>query len=156
LVLGLPSTAKPELDAAAKADIDKATKAIEASPTAINYAERGRLYSLHKMYKEAVEDRSRAVKLDPKNPHRYEGLALTLYDLNRYDDALKNCNIALTLSKRGDPDYRGAMRVRSGCYQKLGRIDDAIADARELHNLGDPYADSSLQILEKETATGQR
>ena len=120
LILGMPSTAQAQLDAAAKAEIDKATKAIEVAPTAINYAERGRLFGLTKMYQNAVNDYTKAVKLMPGEPGLYVRRALEFENLRNYQGALSDDNQALVLSKRGDHNYMNALRGRAVSYDALG------------------------------------
>jgi len=156
LLLSMPSNAQAQLDAAAKAEIDKATKAIEVAPTAINYAERGRFYCRNKMYGLAIGDYNHAIKLMPNQPGLYWRRAEQLYQLKKYNEAIDDCSRTLRLSKRGDDDYQSALAGRARCYDELGKEQEAIADLRELTSLGDSLAAKDLEKLEKKWAARQR
>jgi tetratricopeptide (TPR) repeat protein len=156
MLLAVPSHAQAQLDAAVKAEINKATKAIEVAPTAINYAERGRLYSLNKMYQYAVDDYTRATKLLPREPGLYVRRALQFEKLRDFIAAISDDNQALDLSKRGDHNYMNALRGRAVCYDALGRRKEMLADLNDLIDLGDKGAAADLEKLRRERTQGPR
>ena len=143
LIMQLP--ARAELDAAAKAEIDNATKAIHSAPTAVNYAERGRLYGRNKMFQLSLQDYNRAIKLMPNEPGLYWRRAVDLSQLARYREAIADCNRTLRLCKQGDDDYLNALRGRAHCYDELGFEKEAKADLYILRNYGDTAAAADLR-----------
>lgn len=143
----LPGWADPTLDEETKQAIAKATEAIAKSPTAANYAERARLYGVHKMFKEALVDTTKALTLAPKEPGLYWTRGYELFGLKRYEQALQDCNTALKLSKPGSNDYIQALRLRSNCFRNMGRLKESTADLRKLTALGDKL--SEIDLLER-------
>jgi tetratricopeptide (TPR) repeat protein len=153
LVLGSALCAKPELDSAAKAEIQKANQALAKAPTAENYAERARQYSRNKMFTEAAADYGCAIRLAPAEPGLYWRRAFELANLKRYADAIADCNRTIRLVPIGSEHFKHALRIRATCYHELGKHKEAIADAKRLSDMGDESAAADLRDWEHGSTT---
>jgi len=126
----------PELSAAARAEIAKATRAIEKSPSAANYCERGRIYGKNKHYAEAVPDHAQAIHLQPTNAFYWLSRGSDYSGLEQWDRGITDANKAISLSKTGDLVYVNSLRLRGHCYFKSGRQKLADVDYDALKAVG--------------------
>lgn len=80
-------------------------------------------------YGDAMADLTAALEADPANPayHYYRGTVL--YHMEDYRGALEEFQTALS----GGDKYTAKCKMkRAACYEKLGRVADALADYRQL------------------------
>ncbi len=126
----------PELSASVKAEIAKATQAIEAAPTAHNYCARGGIYGKNKHYAEALEDHNRAIQLDPSVAFYWAARGSDYSGLEKWDKGIADANKALSLCKKGDIVYIHSLRLRGHCYYQSGQQKLADADDAALRAVG--------------------
>jgi Flp pilus assembly protein TadD len=74
----------------------------------------------------------RSLALDPTFTEAMHGLAKTLQDMNRFDDAIAVANRIVEL----DPDDVLAHTSLSVCYQKKGMVPEAEAEGNKARVLG--------------------
>ena len=74
----------------------------------------------------ALDDLSKAIQLEPKNPRYWSNRAATLIRLNRLSEAVSDCTEAMKVSK----DYLPAYQNRPVAYHRLGFPDLAERDAK--------------------------
>ncbi len=123
--MGLLDKAKTVyLDAQARAQT-------KTSPRGLDPFSLGKLSNLHKdtadiylsfgMHDEAVEEYTKALKLNPDFVDIRTKLGIALRDSQKYDDALKN--LKQVVSER--PDYIPARLALALCYFKMGKASEA-------------------------------
>ncbi|MBR0103583.1 MAG: tetratricopeptide repeat protein [Selenomonadaceae bacterium] len=99
-------------------------------------------------YLRAVEDYTRALKLDPKNQLALEKRSWVYNLMDEYNLALADINKLIELN----PKYEGVWNRRGIIYEKLGDYDKALADInKELENDPDSYIleRNRQRVLEK-------
>jgi tetratricopeptide (TPR) repeat protein len=99
-------------------------------------------YHLDTDYEEALDYALRAVELDPDERH-HDTLALVYYKLERYDEALENYSLALSL----ESDFAASYRGRGDVYLALGHYQAALDDYERYLDL-EPEA-SDRQTIEE-------
>ncbi len=107
-----------------------------------------------KRYVEAIGEATKSLELDSHYEKALNFRAYARIELEQYEFALADLNRALEL-KPGD--YAN-LRNRAGCYEALGRIEDAEADAREADRLESELGEDALAGLETSahrTAAGE-
>jgi tetratricopeptide (TPR) repeat protein len=87
--------------------------------------DRGKLFSRHGIYKEAMDCFTRAATADPNNPEPYNRRARAEWQLEKLKDALEDAGYAIKLN----PDYAEAFCTRAAILNSMGQYQDAIADA---------------------------
>lgn len=70
---------------------------------------------------EALEASRKAQSIDPLSPDSNAGLAMVLYFLRLYDEAIRYCQIAIDL----EPSFSEAMLLLGRCYEQKGMFDEA-------------------------------
>ncbi|MGH9550912.1 MAG: tetratricopeptide repeat protein [Terriglobales bacterium] len=156
ILCGTAAFAAEPMDAnAVAAEIVTASKAIKAAPTAVHYADRGRIYVMNQMWPEALADHTSAIKLRPNAAVLYARRGYIQFMLKDYSSGVSDCNKALSLSKSGDSNYLQALKVRANCYHALGKRNESIADLKTLVKLGDPTAKSDLQKEQAQSASAK-
>ena len=92
----------------------------------------------------ALEDFTRAVKIDPKRADGYLGRANALNTLGRYQESLEDYDKALEI----DPNLANAYVNRGSAYSHLGEYEKAIADYEKGLEL-DPKIDDPPGFLKR-------
>ncbi|MBO6203265.1 MAG: tetratricopeptide repeat protein [Selenomonas sp.] len=109
------------------------TKCIELLPTeageafAYPYYYRGRAYKEKGDINKAFADYTLAIQYNAKFAPAYASRSSILYDMQKYDEALKEINEAIK-SDQKVPDYVG---FRAKCYYKLGKHDKSLPDCNQ-------------------------
>jgi tetratricopeptide (TPR) repeat protein len=85
---------------------------------------------------QALQQIERAKELDPLSPAVRAGAAFVDYFARRYDDAVRECNTALT----ANPKFMPALYVRGLAYEAKGNLDGAIADFQSAVSISDTGA----------------
>jgi Flp pilus assembly protein TadD len=80
----------------------------------------------------ALAEYEKSLSLDPTFTEAMHGLAKTLQDMNRFDDAIAVANRIVEL----DPDDVLAHTSLSVCYQKKGMVPEAEAEGNKARVLG--------------------
>jgi tetratricopeptide (TPR) repeat protein len=120
------------LDKAKAVYLDAQARAqTKVSPKGLDPFSLGKLSNLHKdiadvylslgMHEEAIEEYTKALRLNPDFVDIRTKLGVALRDLQQYDDALTHLKRAV--SER--PDYIPALLALALCYFKMGNIKDA-------------------------------
>jgi len=97
------------------------TKQLEIESGDYYFINRGWCYIKLKRYNEAQQDFDSAIKIEPKNPYAYNGLAHTYKEQGQYEEAVKFFKKAI----EADDEYIYAYRFISECYEHLGKYDEA-------------------------------
>jgi tetratricopeptide (TPR) repeat protein len=87
--------------------------------------DRGKLFSRHGIYKEAMDCFTRAAVAEPKNPEPFNRRARAEWQLEKLDLALEDAGYAIKLN----PDYAEVFCTRAAILNSMSRYNDAIADA---------------------------
>jgi tetratricopeptide (TPR) repeat protein len=85
----------------------------EISPVILNNL--GYTYFLKKDYPLAIEQFEKAITLAPRFKEAHSNLSLTYYELQRYEEALKEIEVVLKL----DPNHEAAKRFRDQIRKKM-------------------------------------
>jgi Flp pilus assembly protein TadD len=80
----------------------------------------------------ALAEYEKSLAVDPTFTEAMHGLAKTLQDMNRFDDAIAVANRIVEL----DPDDVLAHTSLSVCYQKKGMVPEAEAEGNKARVLG--------------------
>jgi tetratricopeptide (TPR) repeat protein len=116
-------------------DVIKAqAEAIQKTPTAGNYHNRGNSWSLRGDFDMALSDFSTAILLDPDSAHSFYARAGVWLQKNDYKNAISDATEALRLST--DRDLRiSAYSLRAIAYEQAGKKEAAESDRREEERL---------------------
>ncbi len=119
----------------APAAATSATKPAAGAPTAAVAApkpvakgsalDRGKYFSRHGAYSDALNFFTRAADAEPKNPEPYNRRARVEWQLEKNDEALEDVRYAIKLN----PDYAEAFCTRAAILNSTGHYHDAIVDA---------------------------
>ncbi len=102
-------------------DYDRAATFLEKEPEVFYSA--GRLYYELKEYDRSIERLDKAIDLKKNYLEPYQAKTRVLMDMERYEDAYREANLALTLKETTENYYsRGLVQV------KLGKLEEAEAD----------------------------
>lgn len=93
-------------------------------PNSIDLTNRGMTYRHLKMYDQAIEEHTKAIKLDPSFSNAYNNRGITYFDLKQYEEALGDLNKAIALS----PSLAQAYNNRALVHRANERFNEAIAD----------------------------
>ncbi len=97
-----------------------------SKPTGTSSAlDRGKYFSRHGAYSDALNFFTRAADADPKNPEPYNRRARVEWQLEKNDEALEDVRYAIKLN----PDYAEAFCTRAAILNSTGHYHDAIVDA---------------------------
>lgn len=101
-------------------------------------------------FEEATQHLRLAATREPANPYAHEGLAESLYGLNRYEEAAASAERALQLS----PDFPAAHYYAGLARASLGQRDAALAHLAKLKQLkADNYAQLLSDFIDKKSST---
>jgi tetratricopeptide (TPR) repeat protein len=89
-----------------------------------------------KKYQQSLENRKKALEVNPQNVYAWHGLGVVYYDLRRYDEAITAYRQALQL----DPQYAYPWHGLGNVYHDLRRYDEAIAAYRQALQLDPQFA----------------
>jgi tetratricopeptide (TPR) repeat protein len=88
---------------------------------------RGNDYSDQDLYDQAIADYTKAIKLDPKNPHYILNRGLAYRSKGDNDQAIADYTEAITLK----PDYADAYNSRAWAYHEKGADAQGLPDAEK-------------------------
>ena len=86
----------------------------------------------------AIENYSKAIKADSKNPEAYVGRAWAYLEKNKYDDAIADCNKALEFN----PDYSEAYAGRGWANAYKDNFDQTFTDCDKAIELKSDFAEA--------------
>gem|GEM_PF-7009647 len=94
----------------------------------ISYNARGLAHFDKKEYKEAVDDITAAINLDPQNPTPFVNrCAVNVYGLRNYDEGINDCSAAIKLNDKATMAYNH----RGYAYEMKNDIAHAVADYKK-------------------------
>jgi tetratricopeptide (TPR) repeat protein len=93
-------------------------------------------------YAKAIEDSSRAIKLEPKSAVSYVVRARAYFELGDLDRAIADSTQAI----RRDKENIGAYLIRGDAYGNKGDLDRAIADWEAILKINPDFDDAKLNI----------
>lgn len=128
----------------------RACLSVKNDPTVLSNL--GNCYLKREMYDDAKELFSQAYALDPADPFASNGLALTLYKQNDFENALKYAEISLKLENAPYTSYAIAA-VASARLKMIGNEGDGFSDVsekycKELEVLAPSYSKELRGILD--------
>ena len=88
-------------------------------------------------FEEAIEDYSKAIELDPDNPHAFNNRGCAYSGLGLYSEAIENLSIAIEMSPENAYSYNN----RGCAYASLEDYPNAIADYNQAIKLNPDDAD---------------
>ncbi|MDD3446025.1 MAG: tetratricopeptide repeat-containing glycosyltransferase family protein, partial [Zavarzinia sp.] len=95
------------------------------------------------LYQQALQATETRIRLEWGSDHKARIFAARLYhDLRQFDDALGQLELALA-SKPQDPD---ALWLRSQCLVSVGRMGDALAEAKQLLTIKPAHQGAAYQV----------
>ena len=123
------------------------TKAIEAHPNnTLGYLNRSQLYKAQNDTQNALNDLNSAINIDSAQPDNFVKRGMLLAQMEKWDDALKDFNVAIQ-----SDDYKSdavAYYYRALCYAYSGDLISARKDVQAAYNLtDDPEFEQTLQAL---------
>jgi len=111
----------------------------------ISYNGRGLNHFDKKEFKEAIDDITAAINLNPQNPTPFVNrCAVNVYGLKNYDEAINDCSAAIKLNDRAIMAYNH----RGKAYELKNDIAHAIADYKKALDL-DPQNNVVRQNLDR-------
>lgn len=123
--------------------LDQVNEAIRASPTnAINYYNRGVIYTTQLKHEAAIDDYSKAIELDPNFSGSYLNRCTEYISLNEFVKALFDCSNAIKLN----PNLSEAFFNRAKIHAHIGRRENSVDDMKQAARLGNLEA---IKILRK-------
>jgi tetratricopeptide (TPR) repeat protein len=93
-------------------------------------------------YTKAVEDSSRAIRLEPKSAVTYVIRARAYFELGDMDRVIADCTQAI----RRDKENIGAYLIRGNAYGKKGDLDRAVADWNAILKINPDFDEAKLNI----------
>jgi tetratricopeptide (TPR) repeat protein len=111
----------------------------------ISYNARGLAHYDKKEFKEAVEDVTAAINLNPQNPTPFVNrCAFYVYGVKNYDQAINDCSAAIRLNDRGSMAYNH----RGYAYEMKKDVRNAIADFKKAVDI-DPQNNVARENLQR-------
>jgi TonB family protein len=111
----------------------------------ISYNARGLAHYDKKEYKEAIDDVTAAINLNPQNPTPFVNrCAFYAYGLKNYDQAISDCSAAIRLNDRATMAYNH----RGYAYEMKKNLTAAIADYKKALDV-DPRNDTARSNLDR-------
>jgi tetratricopeptide (TPR) repeat protein len=104
----------------------------------------------------ALATAQQAIALDPNNPQQYIELGGLLYQLQQYEEAIRQFQIAINLK----PDYANAYYNLGHAYEENGNFENAIAAYQAVSNLvkddkeNKEKIDAEIKALQERIASG--
>lgn len=124
---------------------------VKEDPTVLSNL--GNCYLKREMYDEAKEVFNKAYAIDPNDPFASNGLALTLYKQNDFENAFKYAEISLRLENAPYTSYTIAA-VCAARLKILGKADDRTSEIsekyyKELEMLSTSYSKELRRLLDR-------
>jgi TonB family protein len=117
----------------------------------ISYNARGLAHFDKKEYKEAVDDITAAINLNPQNPTPFVNrCAVNVYGLKNYDEAINDCSAAIRLNDRATMAYNH----RGYAYEMKKDVTHAIADYKKALDV-DPRNEAAHANLDRAQKGGK-
>jgi len=101
-------------------------------PSASDYYNRGIAYRDRQNYKQAIDDFTKTIELDPNHLYAYTNRAHAFSMLMKYDEVIKDINKATELSSNDAWAYR----IRGIAYKELRKFELAKTDFEKAIELG--------------------
>ncbi|MGB6065935.1 MAG: tetratricopeptide repeat protein [Desulfomonilaceae bacterium] len=111
--------------------LEDANAALEKKPSAQAYGQKGIIHKLQKKTEQALQDFSRAIKLDPSYSWAYAQRADIYSRQEDQDKALHDIDKALATKR----DFVEGYRLRAWIFNRMGRCKDASADFKMVEKL---------------------
>lgn len=92
---------------------------IEHDSQSQNYKELGNQYYKNKDYTKAIAYYTKAIEINSKDPNFYTNRALCSFNLNKFEDCIKDCNRALEIN----PNLTKALKKKWQAYVNLLKFD---------------------------------
>lgn len=122
--------------------LEQINQAIKHSPTnAINYYNRGILYTSELQHDMAIMDYSKAIEIDPKFSLAYLNRSTEYLFLNDLNHALSDCSKVIQLN----PNLSEAYFNRAKIKLHMGKIEGSLKDMKKAAKLGNSGAVTVLQ-----------
>ena len=123
--------------------LKRANKFIELRPdSSVGYNDRGTIYLVTKDYEKALSDFNKLIEKGTDYPAvAYFNKAESLKELNRFEEAIKNYNIVISVDNK---DARAYFK-KGIAFSKMGNKDSACISLKIAKNLGDPEAGKEIE-----------
>ncbi len=151
IVVCAPVLADAQMSESDASDIESLNKSISASSAAADYACRARIYAKYDMHEQSIQDYNAALKLVPNDSGLLWRRGMELACQGKYKEALTDCAQVVKQfdeDERRNLDYMQALRIRTRCYEKLGKMQEMVATFKELRDLGDKAGAAALKRWE--------
>jgi tetratricopeptide (TPR) repeat protein len=102
--------------------------------SANNLKESGNFHYKNSNYVKAMEYYMKSLEINPNESAVYYNLSMSQFQLQKYEDSLKNATHAINL----DSKYKKAYYRRLLCHVKLGNYLEALIDSKRYLELEDP------------------
>ena len=123
--------------------LEQINKAIQKSPTnAINYYNRGIIYTSELKHDKAIKDYTKAIELDPNFSVAYLNRSAEYLFLNSLDNAYSDCSKAIQLNPNMSEAYFNRAKIRI----HLGQTEESLNDMKKAAKLGNAGA---INVLKK-------
>jgi tetratricopeptide (TPR) repeat protein len=114
----------------------------EYSSQALRFFKSGVENLMNGDYNKAIEDSSRAIRIEPNSAVTYVIRARAYFEIGDLDRAIADSTQAI----RRDRNNIGAYTIRGSAYVKKGEIDKAVADWKAILKINPNYDDAKLNI----------
>ena len=123
--------------------LKRANKVIELRPdSSVGYNDRGTIYLVTKDYEKALSDFNKVIEKGTDYPAvAYFNKAKSLRELNRFDEAIKNYNIVISVDNK---DARAYFK-KGIAFSKIGNKDSACISLEMAKTLGDTDAEKEIE-----------
>ena len=101
--------------------------------TADDYFNKAYDYAENREYQLAIDNYTKAIRIDPDYASAYYNRGLTYYNLGNYEDVIDDCTRAIRI----DPDFASAYRNRGLAKAKLGL--PSCSDYKKACDLGEEW-----------------
>lgn len=92
------------------------------------YLNRGQLYYKESSFREAIDDCSKVIKINPQNYYAYEGRALSYISLKQFNQALTDLNFLV----KKQPKIMRYLMLRAMCHSLLNNVPQSLADINKV------------------------
>jgi tetratricopeptide (TPR) repeat protein len=114
----------------------------EYSSQALRFFKSGLENLMNGDYNKAIEDSSRAIRIEPNSAVTYVIRARAYFEIGDLDKAIADSTQAI----RRDRNNIGAYTIRSSAYVEKGEIDKAVTDWKAILKINPNYDDAKLNI----------
>ncbi|MEK6671915.1 MAG: tetratricopeptide repeat protein, partial [Nitrospirota bacterium] len=105
------------------------------------YLERSAAYTKLGKFHEAIQDSTKAIEINPKEPKGYNYRAAVYFAQNDFQKAIENFSQGIT----ANPDSYELYGRRGSVYLKIGKNKEAIRDFQQAARLGDQRSQEFLK-----------